>query len=59
MENEFTPEQTRRSVTACKEFCCGECDYRVYCHEQYTLRCVRRLMIDVDRILNGGQKDDN
>ena len=48
-----------RSVRACKEFCCEECDYRVYAHKDYILRCVRRLMIDVDKILNGEKKNDN
>lgn len=59
MESEFTKEQTLRSVRACKEFCCEECDYRVYAHKDYILRCVRRLMIDVDKILNGEKKNDN
>lgn len=56
---EFTREQVLRSVQACKEFCCEECDYRIYAHEVYILRCVRRLMIDVDKILNGEKKNDN
>lgn len=48
----FTEQQIRESVNACSDFCCGECHYNIYESKDYTLRCIHKLMKDVNSLLN-------
>jgi hypothetical protein len=49
---EFTEKQIRESVNACCDFCCGECHYNIYESKDYPIRCIHKLMNDVQALLN-------
>jgi len=55
----FTEQQIRESVNACSDFCCGECHYNIYESKDYTLRCIHKLMKDVNELLNKDECEGN
>lgn len=48
---EFPKEQVLKSLAACADFCCGECYYKKFEHQDYTWRCVHKLIVDVNTLL--------
>ena len=48
---EFSKEQVLKSLAACANFCCGECYYKKFEHQDYTWRCVHKLIVDVNTLL--------
>ena len=48
---EFPKEQVLESLTACADFCCGECHYKKFEHQDYTWRCIHKLIVDVNTLL--------
>jgi hypothetical protein len=47
---EFTEQEIRESFEACGDFCCGECHYNVYESKDYPLRCMHKLITDVNNL---------
>ena len=49
---EFSKEQVLESLAACADFWCGECHYKKFEHQDYTWRCVHKLIVDVNNLFN-------
>ena len=52
----FSEQQIKKSVELCAEFMCGECPYNIYEDKEYPLRCVHKLMIDINSLLNSNEE---
>jgi hypothetical protein len=46
----MTREETLKGLRCCSEFECGECPYKIYDDKTYTLRCMHRLMVDLQAL---------
>lgn len=45
-----------KGLKCCSEFLCGECPYQIYDSDHYKLRCIHKLIVDLNSLLNGGKK---
>lgn len=52
----FTEQQVLEGVNACACFCCGECPYNIYESKEYPIRCMHKLILDVNDLFNNIQK---
>ena len=48
----MTREETLKGLSYCSEFECKECPYQIYNDKTYILRCMHRLMVDLNEIMN-------
>lgn len=48
----MTREETLKGLDCCSEFLCGECPYKIYMHHDYTIRCMHKLMIDLQALIS-------
>ena len=46
----MTKEETLKGLKCCAEFLCDECPYKIYEHIDYKLRCIHKLIIDLNEI---------
>jgi hypothetical protein len=44
-------EKIMKALSACNEFCCGECPYQYLDSKDYQLRCIHTLIQDVYELL--------
>ena len=44
----MTREDTLKGLACCAEFLCGECPYKIYEHVDYKLRCIHKLIVDLN-----------
>ena len=47
----MTNEETLKAIQVCAEFLCSECPYKIYEHEEYKMRCIHKLMVDIDQLI--------
>ena len=45
-----------KGLKCCSEFLCGECPYQIYDNDHYKLRCIHKLIVDLNNLLNGGEQ---
>lgn len=48
-------EKIIKALSACSEFCCGECPYQHLDDKHYTLRCIHALIKDVYELFKKGR----
>lgn len=41
-----------KGLKCCADFLCRECPYLIYEHEHYTMRCIHKLIVDLNSLLN-------
>lgn len=41
-----------KGLKCCSEYLCNECPYQIYESNKYLLRCVRKLIVDLNSLLN-------
>ena len=46
----MTREETLKGLENCAEFSCRDCPYQIYNDETYVLRCMHRLMVDLNNL---------
>lgn len=52
MEREpMTKEEILKGIECCAEFLCGECPYQKYEHNEYKMKCIHRLMQDINDLV--------
>lgn len=44
----MTREETLKGLECCAEFLCSECPYKIYEHVDYKLRCIHKLIVDLN-----------
>lgn len=49
-------EEIIKALSACNEFCCGECPYQHLDSGDYLFRCIHTLIQDVYELLKEGLK---
>ena len=55
-------EQVEKGMKCCEEFLCGECPYEQYddkINHEFTIRCMHKLMVDINKLYFKEQKNDN
>lgn len=40
-----------KGLKCCSEFLCGECPYQIYDSDHYKLRCIHKLIVDLNNII--------
>lgn len=48
---EVTKETVLKGIECCSEFLCAECPYKKYEHHEYTIRCMHKLMLDINELV--------
>lgn len=52
MERELmTKEEILKGIECCAEYLCSDCPYQKYEHHEYKMRCVHRLLEDINNLL--------
>ena len=46
----MTKEEITKGLNCCSEFLCGECPYKIYHSHDYPIKCIHRLMVDLNEI---------
>lgn len=50
-DNMDNKEIVIKALAACSEFYCGECPYQYLESDEYKLRCIHTLIVDVNELL--------
>ena len=50
-------EDIELGMKCCDEFLCGECPYRKYEHNEYTMRCIHKLIQDINKLYFEGKEN--
>lgn len=40
-----------KGLKCCSEFLCGECPYQIYDSDHYKLRCIHKLIVDLNNVI--------
>lgn len=54
----MTQEETIKGLKCCSDFLCNECPYKVYEHIDYKLRCIHKLIVDINEIIEEKENDN-
>lgn len=46
----MTREETLKGLECCADFMCKDCPYRKFSDQTYTIRCMHRLMVDLQKL---------
>jgi hypothetical protein len=46
----MTKEETLKGLECCADFMCKDCPYRKFSDQTYTIRCMHRLMVDLQKL---------
>lgn len=51
-------ENIELGMRCCNEYLCGECPYEKYTSAQYTMRCIHKLIQDINKMYFGDKKEN-
>lgn len=49
----FKKEEIELGMKCCNDFFCGECPYKKYEHMEYKIRCIHKLIQDINKLYFG------